>query len=303
MNFRRIPAYAASLARGVFRARPRDVLRLLADSPLVVKRLPDIDLSLILRVDDPAISKPLLCLGRYEQHVTDALLACLRDGARFVDVGANLGYYSLAVARRFPRSTVWSFEPDPQNYALLRANVALNGLEERVRTYPAALSDREEELFFSTLGNARNLGARFTAKAAETLAAHARPGAEAPTRVRALPLDRVLERETVDVVKVDVEGFEPAVFRGMEGLLRRCAPVIVTEFAPGTIRHISGSDPLDLLRFFERLRYRYAVIEAGGGLTDCGTDAQAVMARVPAARVHHVDLLLRPLDAPAPSAR
>ena len=95
----------------------------------------------------------------------------MSETTRFVDVGANIGFFTLAVAQRAAQGKVWSIEPDPQNVRLLRANVMLNGLEGRVEVHHAAASDAAGEVFFSTLGYDRHIGSRFTAKDAATLRA------------------------------------------------------------------------------------------------------------------------------------
>jgi len=292
MNFTKLPTYMKAVLRAAFRNRPRDYLRMLSDSPLAVKNLPDHGVSLIVDSRDPAISKPILCIGQYEKNVTDVLLSLVKDDTCFVDVGANIGYFTLLVARRCPRGKVFSFEPDPANYAVLKANVALNRLEDVISAHRLAVSDEDGKVYFSDLGNPANLGARFTAKEAATLREHSAAGAAAPVEIDAVRLDTFLKDERVDLVKVDIEGHEPAAFRGMRNLLERQRPTIVTEFAPGTIQHISKSDPAELLKFFAELKYGLSVIDDDGSVRPA--DADAVMARFSRNRTHHIDLLLRP---------
>jgi len=143
------------------------------------------------------------------------------------------------------------------------------------------------------LENPDNLGARFTAKNASTLEQHAPSGHPDIIQVEAKRLDRVLAAEDIDVIKIDIEGFEPLAFQGMSELLDRCHPTIVSEFAAGTIKHISGTDPMDLLAFFIDHGYSLAIIETSGAITALGKDRAAVMSRFDDPQKHHVDLLLR----------
>ena len=115
--------------------------------------------------------------------------------------------------------------------------------------------------------------------------------------MQAVSLDSFLEGEAIDLVKVDVEGFEPAVFRGMERTLRRCSPVIVAEFAPGTIRHISGSDPVELLDLVFSLDYRVSVIDERDDIVDCGGSTDDLMAQFRDRGTYHLNLLMRKGDA------
>src|SRR5262245_13135361 len=77
---------------------------------------------------------------KYEPDVWRALMAELRTGDTFVDVGAFIGLYTIAVGLRLLGSgQVIAFEPDGKNFSLLREHVKLNGLEGRVELYQAAV--------------------------------------------------------------------------------------------------------------------------------------------------------------------
>lgn len=279
--------YAGALLKALARQRPRDALRACAASPLMVKHLGEYGIDMVLDVRDKAISRPLAVIGEYEKNVAAVLARHFREDTCFLDLGANIGFFSLLAAAHCPRGQVLSFEPDPANIRLFRASIALNGFESRITLYPHAVSDRDEMLSFSNLGNAANIGARFTAKSRAALEGHAAPGA-AFTEVRAVCLDTFLSGRKIDLVKVDIEGFEPYAFRGMAGLLRRDRPVVVTEFAPGTIRHISQTNPADLLALFRELGYEVGVIGPGGAVAPAAGDLSELGDR------HHVDLLLTP---------
>lgn len=105
----------------------------------------------------------------------------------------------------------------------------------------------------------------------------------------------MLAGEKIDLVKIDVEGYEPAVFAGLRRLLREQRPVVFTEFAPGTIRHISKSDPAALLQELRELDYTFNLVEENGTLASLGQDPQAVLARHDDKR-HHMDLILLPRE-------
>jgi FkbM family methyltransferase len=294
MNIKRIPAYLRACIRAVVSPGPRAYLKLLARSPYTVSDLPHYGVSMIVDVRDPAISKPILFLGEYERPVTDCIMSFVDENTRFVDVGANIGFFSLLVARRASRGKVWSVEPDPTNFRLLQANVALNGLERIVETHHVAASDTETAVFFSTLGHKNNIGARFTAKDKATLIARSLPGAPEPVQVRALTVDALLRGQKATLVKVDVEGFEPFVFAGMARVLEEDRPVVFCEFAPGTIQHISKRDPLEMLQGLRQRRYTISVIEADGRVSFMGDDAHGVLLRHSRGHQHHLDLLLIP---------
>lgn len=295
MNLRKLPDYAGACLRALFTSGPRSYLKLLSKSPYTVRDLPQFGVSMIVDVRDPAISKPILVLGEYEPGFTQVLLALASRSSAFLDIGANIGFFTLLAAEAMPNGSVWSIEPDPDNVRVLRANIALNGFQDRVRVSHAAASDVDGEVYFSTLGYSANTGARFTAKDPDTLLARSLPGSDAPRKVPALKIDTLLRDQNPDLVKIDVEGHEPAVLAGMQRILKESRPVILSEFAPGTIEHISRSSPADYLDNIASHRYTFAIIQ-GGGLKDLGSSTRDVMAHSVEAGGHHIDLMLLPKE-------
>jgi len=84
-------------------------------------------------------------VGTYEPHLQQAIRRYVRRGETVYDVGANLGYVSLSLAKRVgPTGHVAAFEPIPQNVELLRKNIANNRLSS-VRVFDVAASDRTGE--------------------------------------------------------------------------------------------------------------------------------------------------------------
>lgn len=293
MNARRIPAYLNACLRAALASGPRAYLKMLSRSPYTVKDLPHHGVSMIVDVRDPAISKPILALGEYEEGFARLLLTFVNPETHFIDIGANIGFFTLLVARRASRGRVWSIEPDDQNVRLLRASIALNGFEDRVEVHHMAASDADGEIFFSTLGYDANIGARFTAKEESTLIDRSVGGARKPTKIRAQTIDNLLRGRKVDLVKIDVEGHEPAVLAGMQQVLRGQRPVVFSEFAPGTIQHISKTDPAEMLRAVLACGYALSIVEESGAVTPMGSDAAGVLARHEQ-RKHHLDLMFTP---------
>jgi len=293
VNARNIPRYALSCARAILASRPRSYLKLLSSTPYVVQELPAWGFSMLVDVRDPAISKPILALREYEPSVTRVLAALLRERTRFLDIGANIGFFSLLAARRMTGGKVWSIEPDPVNARLLRANVALNGLEGSVEVLEAAASDADGEVWFSDLGHGAAIGSRFTSKVESMLRERSLPGAAAPKPVAAIAADNALRGQRVELVKVDVEGHEPLVFDGMQRILAEDRPVVVSELAPGTIRHITGTDPLRFLESVTAHRYQLAIVDDASPTLLASADSREVLARC-SRRGHHADIVMIP---------
>jgi FkbM family methyltransferase len=147
------------------------------------------------------------------------LAAELRPGSAFLDIGANLGMFSLLAARLVgPSGTVVAFEPDPSTFESLARTIALNRLA-HVRAYNVALSDhgRRARLLRARDGCAHSLlpeapgrGGRYCGDAT----------------VEVSTLDDVATRcdlGAISVVKIDVEGEEPRTVAGMLRTLERAS--------------------------------------------------------------------------------
>ncbi len=284
--------YAGGVLRGLRGWRPKHLAAGLGGSPWVVRRLDALGFDMVLDLHDPAVSRPLLLAGDYEPHVTHALLGLLRDDTHLLDIGANLGYFSLLAAAKCPHGRVFSVEPDPQNFRAFSASIALNAFGGHITAVQTAASDEDGTATLSDLGNAANRGARFTAKTRSALEARVHGPAPTFTEVRMARLDRLFAGERIDVVKIDVEGHEPPALRGAEGLLRECKPAILLEFSPGNIINIAGEPPESPLKFLRELGYSWQVLNDDGTRGTPETDPAALIARLQASGEHHADLLL-----------
>lgn len=284
--------YAGGILRGLRRWRPKHLAAGLGGSPWVIRRIDRWGFDMLLDLHDTAVSRPLLLAGDYEPHVTHVLLNLLRENTHFLDIGANIGYFSLLAATRCPQGRVFAVEPDPQNFRLLSASVALNGLQERITAVQTAASDEDGVATLSDLGNAKNRGARFTAKTRAALEAQVHGAAPTFTEVRMARLARLFADECIDVVKMDVEGHEPPALRGAEGLLRACKPAILLEFSPGNIINIVGESPEAPLNFLRDLGYHWQIIADDSRLSAPADDPGVLVRQMQESGQHHADLLL-----------
>ena len=180
------------------------------------------------RYDAPSASEPvafhLLISGAYEPEMVDFMRAQLLPGDVFVDVGANIGVYTLPCARAVgPEGRVLAIEASLTVIDCLRRNIAAAAARNvRAHFCAACDSDGEEMNFYeapSTHFGMGSMGPQF-----------GRP----PVKVAGRTLDSLLAQEGIQKVramKVDVEGYEEKVFTGAEKLLRRPdAPLILFEF-------------------------------------------------------------------------
>jgi FkbM family methyltransferase len=163
----------------------------------------------------------------YEPLARALFLDALRPDCVVVDGGAHIGLYSLLAARMLPKGTrIFAFEPDPYNRRAFAVNRAVNGCEHVVLS-PRALADREGEAIFHV--NRGTIGSSLMARRWWDL------GGAWDVRVETTTLDHELHpfEGGQFVVKLDVEGAEPLVLRGMRRLVRRARSVtLMVELNP-----------------------------------------------------------------------
>lgn len=162
-------------------------------------------------------------LGTFEPAETALFAARLRQGLTVVDVGANVGYYSLLAASRVgPSGSVYAFEPDPVSAERLSRTVRRNAIHQ-ISVQEVGLGDSAGniELFIPVVEGNRT----------PTMVPHGhRNVVSVPiTTLDTFCANRGIPR--IDVLKIDVEGFEPDVLRGADRLLRSgLIGVILIEF-------------------------------------------------------------------------
>jgi FkbM family methyltransferase len=166
--------------------------------------------------------------GRYDDEQIDNICCLLAKESYFIDVGANVGFFSIAVGLRCKqkRCRVLAFEPAPGNFARLKKNIALNGLEDIVVVVRAGLSSaqgtaaltlREDYASGSSTGNA---------------SIQIDDGADKvwnKVEVPIITLDDYWKNEPIGLIKVDIEGHEDEFLRGAQGALLACRPIIYLE--------------------------------------------------------------------------
>ncbi|MEU7150022.1 FkbM family methyltransferase [Streptomyces sp. NPDC045456] len=189
----------------------------LRDHPRIRRARTRFDATIVTDTQD-LIQRYIYLFGVWEPHLTRWLERRLRPGDVFVDVGANIGYYSLLASRLVgEKGAVVALEASPDFHRVLRKQVVINGCR-NVRAVNAAISDREEMLTF-TLASSHNMGANSIVPYAGE--------AESTFEVAAQPLSEVLSADELArarVIKIDVEGAEGSVVRGLVPLLDQLRP-------------------------------------------------------------------------------
>ena len=204
----------------------------------------------LILVDDIRGPSRSLAFGQvYEPLETKLISRLLERDSVFIDVGANLGYYSLLAWKSIgPKGKVYAIEPEPTNYRILEKNINLN-LATNVSAFQIALSDREGDL---TLFRDRyNLGAHSISRENVRVRADL-------TKVNCLTLDEFIRRhvgeERVSVIKLDVQGAEGRVLRGARETFGKWKPTVVLEYWPFGLLNC-GTKPEQVLHDMSLLGY------------------------------------------------
>jgi FkbM family methyltransferase len=200
---------------------------------------------LLLSRDDKIITPWVVSTGCWEAGDTALFQELLRPGMTFVDIGAHVGYFSLLAAPLVGETgRVLAFEPHPENFELLQANVRNRSLT-NVSCYPWAV------------GAANGRASLYLA--VDNSGDHRiEPAEEERTRIEVplVALDSVPEiTPPLQAVKIDIQGAEEAAVRGMERLLAASPEVfLVLEFWPYGIER-SGGDPRRVLDYYRSLGF------------------------------------------------
>ena len=221
---------------------------------------------LYLDTRDDSLLPALVLRGVWEPNVTRVLLRLLRPGMRVVEVGANVGYYTvLAGSCVGPSGSVIAFEANPDIAARLRRAVIVNGYQWWTHVVASAVADRDGRATLHRLARHQGSSGLFSRGSAylESFAEESRP-----LDVPVTTLDAFLgpDPAPVDLLKIDAEGTEPLIFDGMRGLLERIPHLrAVIEFTPSLIAN-AGRDARAFLDTISSLGFHIDVIDARGGL-------------------------------------
>lgn len=164
---------------------------------------------------------PTLSDGVYEQRELDRLIEYL-DGLKepisVVDVGANVGIWTVILGRHKNVKKIFAFEPSAENLNFLRKNIDLNQLSDRVEVHEVAVSDSVGTAKFMDGGSG----------ATRRLSADNETGSSMQT----VSLDSMQSTfGEIGLIKIDVEGFEPLVIKGMQSLINAQRPALFIEYS------------------------------------------------------------------------
>jgi FkbM family methyltransferase len=193
------------------------------------------------RVDDDVIRPAVRISGHWEPQEESLLRQLVQSGCRFLDVGANIGWFSILAAQIAPNVEIDAVEPMPRSLQALRMNLWTHVPGALI--HPVALGDRRSVVAMEEAPH--NPGDARVMPAAET----------ATVLVASISGDELFEGRAFDVIKVDVQGFELDVLTGLQATIDRSPGLkCVVEFQPSALTD-RGQSPQSTLEAYRSMGF------------------------------------------------
>jgi FkbM family methyltransferase len=209
---------------------------------------------LFVNSNDPVITPSLFLNGTYEPFETKIFMNLIKENDILLDIGANIGYYSIIAASIIKKGKIYAFEPEPHNYDLLTRNIKINGYNNiipvqkvvsnfngKVKMYIDNKNTGSHSLSQENVANLKNY-----------------------LEVNSIKLDDYLEginQRKVDIIKMDVQGAESQVIDGLTKTLHHNTSIkIIMEFWPKGLINME-INPIKFLQKIKTLGFKIAVLD------------------------------------------
>ena len=162
-----------------------------------------------------------IALEKYEPYETQLILRQIKKGNTVIDVGANIGYYTVLSADKVGKTgKVYAFEPDKVNFEILKKNIEANNL-------------KNVEIINVAVGS--KVGKLKLHKSKENLGDHKLYGNDKEIEeVEIIKLDDFLKDKKIDLTKIDTQGWEPEVIEGAKKIISKNKPIMFLEYSPAS---------------------------------------------------------------------
>lgn len=211
------------------------------------------------------IQQQLFWYGEYEKSLGTVLKKLLQPDSTFIDIGANIGYFSLLAAKTAPKSKIAAFEPVSYLFDALENNISLNRFK-NIQSVKAAVGEKEEDrLIYLSGGNNAGMS---SFQPPENYSGNSET-------VKVITFDNWFAGSGLakaDIIKIDVEGNELAVLKGMKETITRLKPHILLELNPETLAYFKLTAG-DVLNFILPFSYKPYLITEPGKLKKLNTTA------------------------------
>lgn len=209
----------------------------------------------------PLDAEDLIKIGNYagfEERERRLVCSILGDSGTLVDIGANVGVFSMSAASQRPAARVFAVEPVRDNFEVCRINLERNGLDERVKLWQLALGEKKATVEIPT-----GVGTwQFIASAADkSYSAGMKVQPVEQVTLDSFVADKIVG--PVSMIKCDVEGYELFVLRGAQETLRKNKPALLLEISRPFCERFKYK-PEDIFTLLEPLNYSYLQLMGDG---------------------------------------
>ena len=212
------------------------------------------------------IQQQLFWYGYYEKELADLIGKMLKPGDVFLDIGANIGYFSLLAASKDPTCKVIAFEPAKDIFGKLKENITINHFKNIITVNTAVGEKSEEKVLF--LSRSDNLGMS-SFRQPENFSGETE-------KVKVVSIDdwiKIAGLHKIDLIKIDVEGSEMTVLKGMMEVLGRCKPSLVMEINPETLA-MFDLKAADIINVMAELKFEGFEISKDSNLVNPNTEVK-----------------------------
>lgn len=179
----------------------------------------------------------------YERKEVELLKKRIKQDSNILDIGANIGYYTTFFSLTASKGKVFAFEPEISNLILLKKNIRTNKCS-NITLFENSVGEIccDSKLYLSN----DNAGDHKCFKSSQI--------EYKVQKIKQINLDSINFNCKIDLIKIDIQGYEYKAFKGMIKLIKNHRPTIISEFWPEAIK-LSGDKPIDFLNFFYDLKY------------------------------------------------
>jgi len=214
--------------------------------------------------DDQQMTPSFIEHGFWEPWNTVWFGRNVKDDMTVVDVGANVGYFTMMAARLVGKNgEVIAIEPNPSPMRLLKKSAVENEFD-NIRFYECAVSDKPGLLELNVPDI--NIGGATLQSVDRLLATSDKIGSVNSFSVSVHTLDDLLlgTVDKIDIIKMDVEGLEPYVWNGMQKILKQYRPAIILEYSPDRLSNEEQASFIESMRYYGKIHI----------VTDIGTEVK-----------------------------
>ncbi len=227
------------------------------------------DYNLCVDLTDEGVCEPIYYTGKYEVKVTDYFRKTIKPGMTVMDIGANIGYYTLLFSNLVgPNGKVFAFEADPINFSFLKKSVEMNKIN-NIEIVQKAVSDRAGNISLF-------VGNNYTgASGGHSIVVDNTSGSGESINVEAISIDSYFENKSnkkIDFIKIDIEGAEPLAIKGMTEMINLNHRLgMLTEILPYALEH-SSNGYSNYLKMLSDLNFSFNIFTEKYDLEHIGLD-------------------------------